>query len=727
MALNGNLDPTSPNGVATANFTLARRGYEPEEVRAFLREVSDEVARLHNVNAQLEHRIAEASANVGAPQPRQELDEATIISMLGEDTARVLSTAREAAAQMRSRAEENVARMLREAQDTAARIRQEADLDAAKRREDAAAVAHSEMEHAKQEGRRMVGEARAVRERILADLVRRRDAGRQQLDQLHGQKQKMLTMFAQTRSQLLDTINGLGPNEPEQEVVSTALDEEMALAGKAYTLDHENDGDSSSLQPPAGNPFAAPSPFTPASSEGGHFPLASAGSGDSTSAAHEVTTAVATVVLNDDSAEAPVAEAQTVMTLPPPAPAEMDTMVWLRSLSDVAMDETPASGFVTAVETVPAVEPEPVAEVVPVVEEPEVVEAPAAETVEVAEPVETVEVEAVEVVEEPSQTYGIFQPPVDMLRAEVMSWHAPDDAASLVEAKPAKPAEPAATPVTPVVAEEPVATVEPVASTDVTAEQVRPSADDLFARIRTARSAVVAQPASDEAPVSAAESVIARRSAVLDPIEQSIARRLKRTMADEQNEVFDRLRRHADLPAAESLVGSLDEYSKVYRNAVESDLRTAIVEGALSIGGMSDIDLKASIEKHQVLAECLEELVGEIAAPLHARLVRGIEQSSGDPAEASDILRAIYREWKTQRIDAAAGHLALAAYGRGAYAAVVPGSSVCWVVDPSHTPCADADDNVLGGTVCAGEPFPTGHLRAPAYPGCRCAIAPTDQ
>jgi hypothetical protein len=221
--------------------------------------------------------------------------------------------------------------------------------------------------------------------------------------------------------------------------------------------------------------------------------------------------------------------------------------------------------------------------------------------------------------------------------------------------------------------------------------------------------------------------VIARRNQVLEPIEQSIARRIKRTMADEQNEVFDRLRRHADLPSAETLVGTLDNYVHAYRDAVEPDLRTAIVEGALSIGGMSDTELKAAIEKNQVLAECIEELIGEVAAPLHARLVRGIDQASGDPAEASEILRAIYREWKTQRIDAAAGHLALAAYGRGAYAAVAPGRSVCWVVDPNHTPCADADDNVLGGTVCAGEPFPTGHVRAPAYPGCRCAIALTDQ
>ncbi len=37
----------------------------------------------------------------------------------------------------------------------------------------------------------------------------------------------------------------------------------------------------------------------------------------------------------------------------------------------------------------------------------------------------------------------------------------------------------------------------------------------------------------------------------------------------------------------------------------------------------------------------------------------------------------------------------------------------------------DADDNALAGAVAAGEPFPTGHCHAPAYPGCRCGIVVT--
>jgi hypothetical protein len=38
----------------------------------------------------------------------------------------------------------------------------------------------------------------------------------------------------------------------------------------------------------------------------------------------------------------------------------------------------------------------------------------------------------------------------------------------------------------------------------------------------------------------------------------------------------------------------------------------------------------------------------------------------------------------------------------------------------------DADDNVLAGAVRVGDAFPTGHLHAPAYPGCRCRVIATE-
>ena len=64
--------------------------------------------------------------------------------------------------------------------------------------------------------------------------------------------------------------------------------------------------------------------------------------------------------------------------------------------------------------------------------------------------------------------------------------------------------------------------------------------------------------------------------------------------------------------------------------------------------------------------------------------------------------------------------------GRGALAGVAPETPIRWVVDPAGPECADAEDNALGGVVCAGEVFPTDHVCAPAHAGCRCMILPAD-
>jgi hypothetical protein len=123
-----------------------------------------------------------------------------------------------------------------------------------------------------------------------------------------------------------------------------------------------------------------------------------------------------------------------------------------------------------------------------------------------------------------------------------------------------------------------------------------------------------------------------------------------------------------------------------------------------------------------VLDAVLAGVRDDLVVPLRERLERGVEQAEGDPGEAAALLRAAYREWKTQRVDEIAAHLAVTAYGWGAFAALDPGASVCWAVDRTATPCADADDNALAGEVKAGEPFPTGHLFPPAHPGCRCLL-----
>ena len=85
----------------------------------------------------------------------------------------MLGTAREAASRSARRPSRTRRALLSEASDEAYRLREEAEVEASRRRSDAASDAEAELAMAKQQGREMVNEARAYRERVLSELARR--------------------------------------------------------------------------------------------------------------------------------------------------------------------------------------------------------------------------------------------------------------------------------------------------------------------------------------------------------------------------------------------------------------------------------------------------------------------------------------------------------------------------------------------------------------------------
>jgi hypothetical protein len=122
----------------------------------------------------------------------------------------------------------------------------------------------------------------------------------------------------------------------------------------------------------------------------------------------------------------------------------------------------------------------------------------------------------------------------------------------------------------------------------------------------------------------------------------------------------------------------------------------------------------------------LDDLAGELARslvlPLRERIERSFAASDGNLDDVSDRVRALYREWKNQRLPEAVPHHAAAAYARGLYEGAPAEAQVHWVPDPAHGACPDCDDNVLAGALAKGEEFPTGDRCAPAHPGCRCLV-----
>src|SRR3990170_1713732 len=216
MAAPSRFDPSSPASVAGATFGTARKGFAPDEVRAALTSVSGELGRLGERIRQLEAELALAKR---APDSSAELDEAALTERIGEETVRVLHTAREAASQIKTRAEENAARLVADATDEVARMRHDTELEVARKRADAAADAEAELALAKQQGREMVNEARAYRERVLADLEARTARARQQLEELAHGRERLLQVFERARLVAIDVSTELGKHPGPAELV----------------------------------------------------------------------------------------------------------------------------------------------------------------------------------------------------------------------------------------------------------------------------------------------------------------------------------------------------------------------------------------------------------------------------------------------------------------------------------------------------------------------------
>ena len=74
-------------------------------------------------------------------------------------------------------------------------------------------------------------------------------------------------------------------------------------------------------------------------------------------------------------------------------------------------------------------------------------------------------------------------------------------------------------------------------------------------------------------------AVLHERDTHLGPVERELARRLKRVLADEQNEVFDLLRR--DTPERlDDVVPAAAEHAQRYADAALADLDAAALSGA---------------------------------------------------------------------------------------------------------------------------------------------------
>jgi DivIVA domain-containing protein len=222
----------APDDITTRAFSTTFRGLSETEVRSFLARVADELSRAQVRMRELE---AELEARRSTPDDVAPLDEGALLEALGEETTKLLRNAREAAKDIRARAEETAVRLRNDAQEEADRVRAEASelLDARTREADAAAAEslargeaglaerrreadeqiQTELDEAKVRGRAMVDEARAVRERMLADLGHRRALLQAQVAELRSGRDHLLEAYRAVKRSFLEATDALASIE----------------------------------------------------------------------------------------------------------------------------------------------------------------------------------------------------------------------------------------------------------------------------------------------------------------------------------------------------------------------------------------------------------------------------------------------------------------------------------------------------------------------------------
>lgn len=236
-------------------------------------------------------------------------------------------------------------------------------------------------------------------------------------------------------------------------------------------------------------------------------------------------------------------------------------------------------------------------------------------------------------------------------------------------------------------------------------------------RKSTKKTEVVKEAATTVAPVQPMHDAgaFAKRDEVLAPVVVAMSRKLKRVLADEENEVLEYLRGKKNALTIEAMVGELEVHAKRYGDAISEDIMAA-AKGAAKSAKATDV------------IPTVDVLIGvQLVKPLRDRLAKAIEQNGTDRVAMAKALRGVYRQWKSQHIDEQVDDIACLSYSRGFFAGVKPGTQVCWMVDPNGPECPDAEDNSLAGCIALGKEFPTGNLHPLAHAGCRCLLAPVQQ
>ena len=221
-------------------------------------------------------------------------------------------------------------------------------------------------------------------------------------------------------------------------------------------------------------------------------------------------------------------------------------------------------------------------------------------------------------------------------------------------------------------------------------------------------------------PPEPTDPAILQRDEMLAPVVTGLARRLKRSLQDSQNDLLDTLRGKGAQWSID-LLPTTDEFIDALSTALLPMLTEAAGAGATFAGHPEGKEADPD-----ALLGVARDLAGAVEGPLRRRLAADEGLAGAEIGAITEHVGGAFREWKGDRIDSLAGDHAVVAFSLGTLAVLADGegTSVTWmpVGLDGQPPCPDCEDNGLTGPQSPGDEFPTGHRHPPAHPGCRCLL-----
>ncbi|MCB0974636.1 MAG: DivIVA domain-containing protein [Actinobacteria bacterium] len=199
-------------------FAHAFRGLQEDEVREWLRTIAFELERL----SEREQKLSEKLDNLPETASRQEVTRDEMLEVLGEECERIVRAAELDAEEVRLRAEAERDRIVADARRHAQELR-EAAAEESFTDEHAVLLRRGALDEARSEGRALLREAHALRKRMLADLLKRRDRALTELGELEDKRYEIVEALAQLVGALNATSGLISENDRQAKQLTVAV------------------------------------------------------------------------------------------------------------------------------------------------------------------------------------------------------------------------------------------------------------------------------------------------------------------------------------------------------------------------------------------------------------------------------------------------------------------------------------------------------------------------